>query len=223
MVTVVATAIQCGLAAHAVLLDAIVRVESAGNPHALAVNGDVELIRQPASRDEAVAMARWLLEHGYNFDAGLGQVNSANFSRLGLDVVSVFEPCANLRAASRVLDECYDRAYARIGRQAGALTAALSCYNTGHFTRGVTNGYVDAVRASAAGPLLLRTRDATAPTIATADAGAGPQAIEKEAVGRPVAMNAGRVGRAARRGDAFAQHTADAFGTTRSNGWEGAR
>ena len=106
-------------------------------------------------------MARWLERHGYNFDAGLAQVNSANLARLGLDVVSVFDPCANLRGASRVLDECFERALPRFGGGERALTAALSCYNTGHFTRGVTNGYVAAVRANASGPLVLRAHEGT--------------------------------------------------------------
>ncbi|BDG08639.1 lytic transglycosylase domain-containing protein [Anaeromyxobacter paludicola] len=150
MASVVALAMSCGLAADLDLLAAIVRVESGGDPLALAVNGGVELVRQPRDRGEASAMARWLAERGYSFDAGLGQVNSANFARLGLDAKSVFEPCTNLRAASAVLEECRGRAERRYGPGERARAAALSCYNTGHFTRGLANGYVASVRAALA-------------------------------------------------------------------------
>jgi type IV secretion system protein VirB1 len=94
-------------------------------------------------------MARWLAGHGFNFDAGLAQVNSANLARLGVDTYTVFEPCANLRAASIVLNECHERALQRWHDGERAISAALSCYNTGHLTRGLRNGYVTAVRAAA--------------------------------------------------------------------------
>jgi type IV secretion system protein VirB1 len=141
--------VACGLVGRLDLLEAIVRVESGGNPIALVVNGPVELVRAPRDRRDAAAMAAWLAAHGYDFDAGLAQVNSANLVRLGLDTSSVFEPCANLRAASRVLDECHERALQRWGDEERAMAAALSCYNTGDFTRGLRNGYVSAVRAAA--------------------------------------------------------------------------
>jgi hypothetical protein len=101
--------LACGLVAQVDLLAAIVRVESGGNPLALAVNGAVELVRATRDRGDAVAMARWLTAHGYNFDAGLAQVNSANLARLRLDAITVFEPCANLRAAAAILKECRER------------------------------------------------------------------------------------------------------------------
>ncbi len=157
MLAVTVLAMRCALAIDVAILQAIVEVESRGNPYALSVNGPMELVRQPRDREDAVRMARWLEEHGYNFDAGLAQVNSANLRWLGLDVASVFEPCANLRAASRVLHECYDRASERFGEGERAVAAALSCYNPGDFTWGLRNGYVAAVRARARGPLAIRS------------------------------------------------------------------
>jgi len=68
----------CGFSGElASLLGDIVRAESGGVPYALSVNGDLELVHPPRDRGEAVAMARWLFERGYRFDAGLAQVNSA--------------------------------------------------------------------------------------------------------------------------------------------------
>ena len=217
MLNVAALAVQCGVLVDHGLMEAIVHVESRGNPHALSVNGDVELVREPRSREEAVAMARWLQTHGYNFDAGLGQVNSANLARLGLDVVTVFDPCANVRAASRVLAECHERAVARVGRGERAITAALSCYNTGHFTRGVRNGYVDAVRAGVSPPLAVVARNTMGRAFTTDAASAVRSTSEKERSDGATRMAAGRWAAAASRGgDVFAHRVADAFGDTRT-------
>ncbi len=204
MLNVAALAVQCGVLVDQSVMEAIVRVESGGNPYALSVNGDVELVREPRNREEAVAMARWLEKHGYKFDAGLGQVNSANLARLGLDVVSVFDPCANLRAASRVLHECYDRASERWGEGERAVTAALSCYNTGHFTHGVANGYVDTVRANASGPLVVRGRRGMA----------GPARVQSRKELTPKIGKGGgsRDVRAKRPAEAFGKALADVFG-----------
>ena len=148
--TLVALLLRCGLVGNVEVLAAIVSVESGGNPLALAVNGDFELVRQPRDLGEAVAMVRWLAEHGHSFDAGLAQVNSANLARLRLDAASVFDTCTNLRAASRVLEDCLERAGQRWRDPDRRMAAAVSCYNTGDLTRGITNGYVEAVRAAGA-------------------------------------------------------------------------
>jgi type IV secretion system protein VirB1 len=143
--SLIALFLGCGVLGHVDVLAAIASVESGGNPLALAVNGEFELVRSPHDLPEAVGMARWLLAHGHSFDAGLAQVNSANLRRLGLDVVTVFDRCANARAASQVLEECYARAAERWRDEARTMAAAVSCYNTGHLTRGIANGYVQAV------------------------------------------------------------------------------
>lgn len=148
--------VACGIVRQVNLLVAIVRVESGGNATALAVNGTVELVRAPRDLADAVVMARWLAAHGYNFDAGLAQVNSANFARLGLDTSSVFDPCQNLRAAATVLDECGERARASGLAGAPAWAAALSCYNTGDLSRGIRNGYAAAVGAAASRGFAIR-------------------------------------------------------------------
>ncbi len=207
----------CGIIAHADLLDAIVRVESGGNPIALAVNGAVELVRAPRDLDDAAAMARWLATHGYSFDAGLAQVNSANLARLGLDTSSVFEPCANLRAASRLLEECYERALQRWDDMERAMKAALSCYNTGHFTRGVSNGYVSSVRAAASSlaPHSLATDSAETKPARRRDA---PRAAGR----RSGAVERGqRIANAQPRDEAFAMALAEVFDA--SSGEERAR
>lgn len=128
---------------------AIIQVESEGDPFRIGVNSGGTLPRQPANRAEAIATARGLLQKGANFDAGLMQINSANFARLGLTPEMAFDPCTNLRAGARVLADNYGRA--RDAGHANPLQAALSEYNTGSRSRGLNNGYVGKIFAAAGG------------------------------------------------------------------------
>lgn len=126
---------------------AIIQVESEGDPHRIGVNSGAALERQPGNLADAVATARGLWRKGANFDAGLMQINSANFVRLGLTPETVFDPCTNLRAGARVLADNYGRA--RDAGHAAPLQAALSEYNTGSRSRGLSNGYVRKVFSAA--------------------------------------------------------------------------
>lgn len=126
---------------------AIIQVESEADPYRIGVNSGSTLRGQPVRMVDAVATARSLLRQGANFDAGLMQINSANFARLGLTAETVFEPCTNLRAGARVLADNYGRA--RGAGHRNPLQAALSEYNTGSRSRGFHNGYVGKVFAAA--------------------------------------------------------------------------
>jgi hypothetical protein len=94
---------------------------------------------------EAVVTAKWLIAHGYNIDMGLGQINSINLAKLTLSVEDVFDPCKNLAAAAVLLRSNYQSASRKVPGGQAALHAALSAYNTGSFSRGFTNGYVQKV------------------------------------------------------------------------------
>lgn len=120
----------------------VVEHESARQPLAIGVNG-ARLEHQPRSLGQAVATVRALRQQGYDFDAGLCQINVRNFRWLGLDEFSVFDPAANLRACQTVLLDCFRRAPANDPQ--AALRLALSCFNTGNFRRGLENGYVSKV------------------------------------------------------------------------------
>lgn len=139
---ILAVALACAPNVAPSTLQGIVDIESRGNPYAIGINGDTQLERQPASEAEAIAWARWLRAHGYNFDAGLGQINSTNWDRLGITAETVFQPCTNLRAAGQVLSENYQSALTANAPGSDALLAAVSAYNTGNFHRGFRNGYV---------------------------------------------------------------------------------
>jgi type IV secretion system protein VirB1 len=120
---------------------AVVAHESRERPWALGVNGSYKLARQPASYEEAVSWAKWLIDNRYNIDMGLSQVNSANLGRLKLSVEQVYEPCVNLSAGASILTGNYVLAQQSL-KGDEAYIAALSQYNTGSFSRGVSNGYV---------------------------------------------------------------------------------
>jgi type IV secretion system protein VirB1 len=160
-------AARCAPGVHVSTLSAIVWHESRYNPLAIGLNSKTaRLPRQPRNRAEAVATAQWLIANGYNFDSGLGQVNIKNVGWLGMSLDDLFEPCANLKGAERVLTACYAKALRAGLTGQPALHGALSCYNAGNLTRGIRNGYVQSVasRATLRIPVLLQQ----APKAATA-------------------------------------------------------
>lgn len=138
----------CAPDVHVTTIAAVVKHESNFNPFAIGVNGKPGRSIFPKSRQEAVEEVRKLLAKGASFDAGYGQINNANWKWLGITPENVFDPCTNLKAAQRVLIQCYEGALKTRQGQA-ALHAALSCYNTGNYTYGFKNGYVRKVLAGA--------------------------------------------------------------------------
>ncbi len=125
---------------------ALIQVESSGNPFAIGVVGGA-LERQPANLAEAVATTAALDAAGWNYSVGLGQINKRNFQRFGLTAASAFEPCPNLAAMQGILSECFSRASERQPKQA-ALRDAFSCYYSGNFVTGHQHGYVGKVLAA---------------------------------------------------------------------------
>ncbi len=119
----------------------IVHVESGYNPFAIGVVGG-QLVRQPQSLDEAIATAQMLETKGYNYSLGVSQVNRSNLTKYGLDTYAkAFNPCLNLSAGSRILNECYYSSGGDWGK-------AFSCYYSGDFVTGFRQGYVQKVFAS---------------------------------------------------------------------------
>lgn len=135
---------QCAPNVGQTTMMAIIRTESGGNPWAIGDNTS-KLIRQPSTKEEAVAVAKALIGLGHNIDMGLGQINSKNLKALGLTPEKIFEPCINLTAAASILSDAYQRSTKQHGAGQQALLAALSAYNTGNLTAGFGNGYVQRV------------------------------------------------------------------------------
>lgn len=144
-----ALAAQCAPAVAPETMMAIVQVESRFNPLAIGVNGRPRVTVTARTPREAAARASALIASGRSVDLGLAQINSGNLAWLGLSVEAAFDPCLNLAAAQRVLQDGYARnAAASVGEQPALLTA-LSYYNTGHPRRGFANGYVAKVTGAA--------------------------------------------------------------------------
>ena len=122
-------------------LEAVISVESGGNPLAIHVNHGRN---PPAARtaDEAAATATRLVAEGYSVDLGLMQVNSRNLATLGYTVAEMFDSCANVRAGAAILTDDYARAVLSAAPGQPALRVALSLYNTGSPVQGFANGYV---------------------------------------------------------------------------------
>ena len=129
-------------------LRAMATVESSFNPHAIGVvNG--RLARQPRNLPEAISTVMALQQQGTRFSAGLIQIYVKNWPAYRLDHESVFEPCANMRAAAAILTHCYQRATVKGSAPQVALRHALSCYYSNNFVTGYSHGYVQKVVAAA--------------------------------------------------------------------------
>jgi type IV secretion system protein VirB1 len=141
-------ALRCGPSVAPSTLASIARTESGFEP--LSINDNTTGTRgAPATRDIAIQIASKLLEAGHSVDIGIMQINSANFSRLGLTLEAAFDPCKSVAAGAVVLAGGYAGGTTHEGQQS-ALRVALSKYNTGDAQRGFANGYVHKVELAAA-------------------------------------------------------------------------
>ena len=137
-----AALLACAMNVAPVTLEAIVRVESGGDPLAINVNHLAGPQPHPATRAEAVRIAQSYVARGYSVDLGLMQVNSRNLAALGYSIEQILDPCTNIKGGAAILTADYAEAVRSRGEGQRALQAALSAYNTGSFYRGFANGYV---------------------------------------------------------------------------------
>ena len=157
-----AALLACAINVAPVTLEAIVQVESGGNPLALNVNRLAGPQPHPATVAEAVTLAQGYITRGYSVDLGLMQVNNRNLAALGYSIEDVLDPCTNIKGGSAILTANYAEAVRSRGEGQGALQAALSAYNTGNFYRGFANGYVAKYYGRSAVPALAGgVREAT--------------------------------------------------------------
>lgn len=191
----------CAPDVHITTLAAVVRHESKFDPLVIHVNGKPGRQIRPKTRDEAISEVRTLLAKGASFDAGYGQINNANWERLGITPENVFDPCTNLRAAQAVLVECYQGANRKLDGSS-ALFAALSCYNTGNYKSGLSNGYVKSVVAGAG---------AKVPGIPAGEVLSAPTTIKTAPLKSQTRASPRVSNNAARRSDVFATPRPDAF------------
>jgi type IV secretion system protein VirB1 len=134
-------------------LNAIIRVESRGNPNAMQIDfprailkrwhlpkGTLRLKRQPATQREALEWLDYFESRGIFVDLGLMQVSTAEAQRRG-----IMDPCFNLRAGWKILESAYQLEVKTYGPGQEALRHAISRYNTGDTQRGIDNGYLERV------------------------------------------------------------------------------
>lgn len=117
-------------------MHSLILQESSGNPYSIGVT-ETPLVEQPKNKEEAIQTAKSLIEMGANVSLGLGQINHKNFKALGLTVESAFEFCPNIKAADEILSACFTRAEREGHKDQEALKAALSCYYSNNFRRGM--------------------------------------------------------------------------------------
>ena len=149
---------------------AIIRTESGFDLLAIHDNTTGRTLH-PVNLQEAIATASALISAGHSLDLGLGQINSrVNLASRRITVAEAFDPCTNLRVSAQVLVEGYTAC--RTGDAQNCIAEALSRYNTGNAIRGIANGYVQRVQASAgqivpaiqlAGPFTRSSDDVAAP------------------------------------------------------------
>jgi type IV secretion system protein VirB1 len=137
-------------------IQAIIQVESGGNPLAIGINGPFKLSRRPVDARDAARLAKVYIKAGYSVDLGLMQVNSRNLKGLGYSVEQMFDPCLNMQAGARILQRGYQGATKRYGKGQKALRAALSAYNTGNYEEGFQNGYVAKYYRKKAAKVIIR-------------------------------------------------------------------
>lgn len=128
-------------------LKALIKTESSFNPYAIAVvKGSV---KQPSTLSEALLTVNKLNKAGKNYSVGLGQINVSNFKRLAKTAEDLFDPCENLKATQKILQECYIRSSKQNQSEGKNLADALSCYYSGNFTTGYKENYVQKVAKNA--------------------------------------------------------------------------
>jgi type IV secretion system protein VirB1 len=135
-------------------MSAIVQVESGGDPLAIGDN-TTRRSYHPRARVTAEALARRLIAAGHSIDLGIAQIDDANLARLGLNVHTVFDACANLGAGSEILGQDYAIATLRFGAGQAALRHAIGMYNAGSLNAGAS--YVRRVMLAAGIPPTYRS------------------------------------------------------------------
>ena len=145
----------CAATVHPETMQALIATESKWHQFAVADAGPKHLpwskrkalVRSYffSTQAEAVNKTKKLLSQGHTVSVGLSQLNDRNLDALGLDINQAFDVCLNVAGGAKILTYYYMRAVKVFGETPQALRAALSGYNSGDWTRGEKDGYVDLV------------------------------------------------------------------------------
>ncbi len=102
-----AVLLACAINVAPITLEAIIQVESGGNPLSVNVNHLAGPQPHPATLAEAVSSAQQYIAQGYSVDLGLMQVNSGNLAALGYSIEQVLDPCTNIKGGAAILTANY--------------------------------------------------------------------------------------------------------------------
>lgn len=162
---------QCAPNVGPKTMGGIIQYESAWHRFAIGDN-DARRSYFPTTLEDARAIADRLIGEGHNLDAGYAQINSANWRIYGLNTISVFDPCTNVRVGAAIIATNYVDAskYNWVGhplrsandryyQEQYALIHALSKYNSGGFWASMT--YAGTVYQTALDVHLERSIDPT--------------------------------------------------------------
>lgn len=136
---------QCGAGVDPSTTSAIIKVESGGNPYAIGDNTTRQSY-SPNSKEDAIKIARHLLNKGHSLDMGLMQINSNHLKSGRFNLNNVFEPCENIKIGNSILIGFYKK-YDTEPDKSKVLFKALSAYNTGTAWKG--QGYVNKILKAA--------------------------------------------------------------------------
>ena len=138
---------QCAPQVSPVLMQALVRAESAWQPFAIGMDKAQGTVKQPASLAEAVATAKELAAAGRKFSVGLAQIHVSNVALYGMTWEQAFDACQNLAVGQKILWNFYHRASASGYSGVAAIWAALRGYNSGGVDRAVSDEYANRIFA----------------------------------------------------------------------------
>ena len=138
---------QCAPQISPVLMDALVRAESAWRPLAIGMDKAQGTVKQPVSLSEAIATANALTTAGRKFSVGLAQIHVTNVALYGMTWEQAFDACQNLAIGQKILWNFYRRALASGYTGVSAIWAALRGYNSGGVDRAVSDEYANRIFA----------------------------------------------------------------------------
>lgn len=138
---------QCAPQVSPVLMQALVRTESAWQPLAIGMDKAQGSVKQPVTLEEAVATAKALVAAGRKFSVGLAQIHVSNVGLYGLTWEQAFDPCRNLAVGQKILWNFYHRASASGYSGVAAIWAALRGYNSGGVDRSISDEYASRIFA----------------------------------------------------------------------------
>lgn len=169
---------QCAPRVSPVLMQALVRTESAWQPLAIGMDKAQGTVKQPTTLAEAIATARELAASGRKFSVGLAQIHVSNVALYGMTWEQAFDACQNLAVGQTILWNFYHRASASGYSGVAAIWASLRGYNSGGLDRPISDEYANRIFAyMSSAPPQLQLGNGVAVTTGSTTASVSPIAV----------------------------------------------